>query len=216
MMGTAAVLSVMTTLNPFLNHVAANVTTRLSSLSFVCLAVMLAGLVWYGGHGARSASTFAYAVSVLVIPLVIASFLGHLPSGAADSYLEYRVQLVDHLSKLRGTIEPEAIVLAPQGDDFVESAILGVPSQANWPSERYRTVYWLLRGIEPANVQAGMTVVAKHGPWVAVMVNDAVLWEDLRTMTRPQIVAIMRPNPHLYVGMAISRRGNEPERMPIY
>lgn len=199
LLGSVALLSLLITINPFLNYNFGwiGISARLSSLAYIQLAILVPGLIWLV-HAIQREITL-YAV-VLTIPM-LATLHGYarLPIGMQPDFLSERVQMIRALSMYRQQVSPDHMVIAPHGDQFVVTSALGVPSQQRWPqSSQEQTIYWLLRHIEHQALSSSMIILLKGSNGLhTVLIRDDDLRQTLEAMTGVERLRLFVTNPHL-------------------
>jgi len=195
---TVALWSLLIPLNPFLNHNTGflGVVGRLSSVLYIQAAVLVPGLIWL------LAPRWPRARLPLVLAALALSALSvsaPLPYGATADYLKGRERLIRQLEARRPRLCDEPLVIAPHGEQFVVTAVLGVPAQQRPPSAtRPQCTYWLLHGVRGPLLQGGLEVLGEDAPGlVSALVEDGELRQLLGGMAGGERRQLMAANPHL-------------------
>ena len=194
-LGSVAMLSLLFTINPFLNRSAgwSSASERVSALAYVQLAVLLPALLWLL---ARFAKRVLLLVPLTAICFAALSLAKPLPYGLRDNYLRDRTILLNELKEKRHAMADVRTVIAPHGDQFVITYALGVPAQ-----QRVRTgedaamAHWLVQGfdgVNPSSVE-GLIVVNE----TTFLVPDKHLDALLRSKSIKAGLELTRDNPHL-------------------
>jgi hypothetical protein len=195
---TVAVWCLLIPLNPYLNHDTAFQGTigRLGSLIYIPAAILLPGLLWLSAPLHRRAGLLVLAACAASMLL---SVMAPLPHGLRPEYRAGRESLIRQLPAQRALLCETPLVIAQHGEQFVVTALLGVPSQQRPPSEaRYGCVYWLLHHVPQSVLPGGQNVLDADGfGRVTAFVSD----EDLRLILRdaPDEARrqVVMSNPHL-------------------
>lgn len=210
--GSVALLSLLITVNPFLNYSFGwiGIAARLSSLAYIQLAILVPGLIWLVGAIHREAVFYGLA---LIIPLLVSlNGYAQMPVGLQPDFLSERVQLIESLLLYGPQIGPGSVVIAPHGDQFVVTSVLGIPSQQRWPQGNHdQTIYWLLRHVEDQALSSSMLILLQenNGRHTA-LVRDNDLQRQLEAMPSVERLRLFVTNPHLAkkYGTASGDNGN--------
>lgn len=198
-LGAVAMLSLLITVNPFLNLEGGwlGIAGRLSSLSYVQAAILWPGLLFLLSLRWRVAAVYGLAA---LVPLTVLSFRAPLPPGLRPGFLKARAQLIEGLRAHRGRFPASALIVSPHGDQFIITAFLGIPSQQRPPeSAQYQNVYWLLRRVEPNALDSAIMVLTKEAEsGYAVIVREADLRRQFGLMSPDEQRRLLTHNPHLY------------------
>lgn len=190
--------SFLITLNPFLNHQAGitGFVARMDLLIYLQAAIAVPLLL-------SSILYFSKKLTLITIAFLISFILSQLylpiPAGLTSEYLKNREKLVRELPLLRPDLCDKPLIIAKHGDQFLVTAVLGVPSHREPPKEsQYRCVYWLIRQPQ-ADYQIIFenSVVSLEGDFV--LVNDLSFRRQFETMPEEDRAFLMWENPHLKV-----------------
>ncbi|HYE13438.1 MAG TPA: hypothetical protein VD968_03240, partial [Pyrinomonadaceae bacterium] len=194
-----ALFSLLFTLNPFLNPQGGwvGLAGRARGLAYIQAALLVPGLLWLLWR--RSRLLVLYAAAALV-PLMLLSAAAPPPRGISRDYLAERSVLTETLPALRVDVAPNSIVVARHGDEFLVTALTGLPSQQTPPNDspRYGTVYWLLHQAPPQTLD-GSTIVLREGAdgrFVGLL-EDGRLRAKLGGLSDPERRRLFARNPHL-------------------
>lgn len=194
-----AVWSLLFTLNPFLNHARGwdGIATRLDSLSYIQIAILLPSLIWLWTHFEQKAYLY---VSAIFAPLLFISIDARLPSGLQPAYLRTRTQLIEQLPEKISHIAPGSIVVAEQGTQFIVTFTTGFPAQNLLPIKPERVdTYWIVSGIRPPTDGKSMETLAggEFGP-LTVLIRHSELKEYLSLLPHDERQRLFFVNSHLY------------------
>lgn len=159
--GTLAFWSLLVTLNPFISSEIGFTTIggRLRVLAYIQAALIVPAVIWLLRDKYKN---IAWYVAIVVTPLMIWSFFNPLPRGLQPDYLARRERLIEGLKSNIGQIESNSIIVADHGEQFVVTAITGIPSQQFYPMEKkYDSVYFLLNLVPPTLLDPSMKIIAK-------------------------------------------------------
>ena len=191
--GGMALLSLLVTLNPFLQSPDGwlSVVQRLRALAYIQVALLVPGLLWI--ISTKQVRLIPYALA-LIVPFAVLSHLGPLPFGLRPEYLLYREKLIEHLRLSRQQIDSSAIVIAPHGDQFVVSAVLDLQAQQRLPSDtQQRALYWLVRGVRCDHAGAAIILTTER-PDRCTLLSDSgqlqQIWTALPEADRQQLFAL--------------------------
>ena len=200
--GAIALMSLLVTLNPFLNRETGSlsVAERLSLLAYIQLAILMPSLFSLSSPiltrwalpACLALSVLFSAISLQMIP----------PRGLSNEYLSRRAELIDMLRKHRRTLDEVKLVIAPHGDQFVVTDVLGVPSQQKWTANQQDIPYWLLQGF--ANVHRRDSDGTIKLDEETLLVRDDRLDELLGSLDISEIRRTLPNNPHL-IGRLVTR-----------
>jgi len=193
---TVALWSLLVTLNPFVSPEFgfATVGGRLRLLAYIQVALMVPAVIWLLRN--RYSKIHWYVVAI-VFPLMIWSFLNPLPLGAQPDYLARRERLIEGLKTNLPPIDNSSMIVATHGEQFVVTAITGIPSQQIYPKEtRYASVYWLLNLVPSTFLDPSMktiardkvgsyTVLVKDGPAFRQRLQSPEFKQLLRSANKP-------------------------------
>ena len=193
--GAIALMSLLVTLNPFLNRETGSlsVAERLSLLAYIQLAILVPSLFWllkpmlgrWALPACLALSVFFSAISLQIRP----------PVGLSNEYLSRRAELIDTLRKHQRTLDEVKLVIAPHGDQFVVTDVLGVPSQQKWASNQQDIPYWLLQRFSNVHQRNGDGTIKLDEE--TLLVRDDRLDELLGSLDISEIRRTLPNNPHL-------------------
>jgi hypothetical protein len=193
--GAIALMSLLVTLNPFLNRETGSlsVAERLSLLAYIQLAILVPSLFWLLKPMLRRwALPACLALSVLFSAI---SLQIRPPVGLSNGYLSRRAELIDTLRKHQRTLDEVKLVIAPHGDQFVVTDVLGVPSQQKWASNQQDIPYWLLQRFSNIHSRNGDGTIKLDEE--TLLVRDDRLDELLGSLDISEIRRTLPNNPHL-------------------
>jgi hypothetical protein len=186
--------SCLFTLNPFLNHQTGvvGIVGRLGIMTYlqaaIAVPILLALLFEVSGR-------MAFLTGLFFLPFLALSYFAPLPLSLRKEYLQDRESLVAELPMLRAQLCEKPFIVARHGDEFLVTALAGIPSQQKPPAEQQQCVYWLI--YQPPTVSVG-------GPGnIATPNKDFVLVEDrnlkltLALVDPRQYRQLLRANSHL-------------------
>lgn len=197
--GSIAVWALLVTLNPFLNdRGAVGISWRLSVLAYYQAALLVPGL--FRLILPRSREVAFYAVAV-VLPLMFWSAAYTRPFGLQKELVSSRAELLRSLPDYRQRLGPEPLVVSRHGEQFVVTAVLGIPSQQRYPEgDAYGTIYWLLHRSPKNFVTPSMFVVTTDGPSTyIVLAKDDEVKQQLKAIKGVERRRLLEYNPHLLI-----------------
>lgn len=193
-----ALWSFLITLNPFLNHHTGfqGIVGRLSSIQYIHAAILLPGLIWLLTPIYRYAYVF---VLILCFGLLLLSVTAPLPYGVRPEYLADREHLVRQLPSQRQRLCDSPFVIAPHGEQFVVTSILGVPAQQRPPlASQYKCTYWLLHHVKQSVLTDERVVfIGGEGGLFSVLIEDGELRQLLNNIPVGERRWLLGGNPHL-------------------
>jgi hypothetical protein len=198
LLGAVALFSVLVSLNPFLKVETGwlSAAERLRGVSYIQLGILLPGLIWLLVTTNRK-RWLPYA-GALIIPLIIGSVRLPLPRGLESGYLYRRQELIASLGQIHVALGPAPLIIAPHGDQFVVTAITGVPSQQTPPqSAQYDKVYWLLNDVTDPVLRYNSIPLLQSDNVVTILVEDNVFKEELSVLGDSNRSLLLRSNPHV-------------------
>jgi hypothetical protein len=180
--------SLLLTLNPFLNHHTGveGIVGRLGMISYVQAAIAIPLLL---SLLLRTAKFMVAAAAAIFAVLLALSFMAPPPLSLQQHYVREREMLVSELPEFRGELCARPFVIARHGDEFLITALSGIPSQQSRPTEAQECVYWLI--YEPA----GISSAGENGAFV--LVKDEDLASRLRSLSPQQYRRLLAANSHL-------------------
>lgn len=203
--GAIALMSLLITLNPFLNREngSLSVAERLSLLAYIQLAILMpilfllasSMLTRWALPACLAASVLFSAVSLQMIP----------PKGLSNEYLARRAELIDTLAKHRGTLDGVKLVIAPHGDQFVVTEVLGIPAQQKWTANQQDSPYWLLQRFPNVHGRDGDGTIKLDEE--TLLVRHDRLDELLNSLDISEIRRMLPDNPHL-IGRLVKQEGS--------
>ena len=193
--GAIALMSLLVTLNPFLNRQTGSlsVAERVSLLAYIQLAILMPSLFSLSRPRLKCwALPTCLALSVLfsVISLQMIP-----PRGLSNEYLARRAQLIDTLRRHEGTLDDVKLVIAPHGDQFVVTDVLGIASQQKRTATQQDTPYWLLQRFSNVRRRNGEGTIKLDEE--TLLVRDDRLDELLASLDVSEIRRTLPNNPHL-------------------
>ena len=196
--GVIALVSLVITLNPFLDPERGwlSVAGRLRGLTYIQASIIVPGLVWYLLSIRRE---IAFYVLAAASALMVFSITTPLPRGMQLNYLREREQLMDTLPTSRANLGENPIVIAAHGEEFMVTALLGVPSQQTPPvTSQYENIYWLIHYWTNKELTASTIVIKPDSPSTAtVFIEDHELRQQVDEMDALQRRRLFAMNPHL-------------------
>lgn len=195
-LGAFALLSLLVTVNPFLDYSQPmGLSWRLSTLAYIQAAVLVPGLIWLTGRSRRA----TLLIAAFVLPLIIATRSHSRPFSLRPEYVVARASLLKRLPLYRQRLGPNALVISPHGEQFVVTYALGVPSQQKWPEDsRSRAIYWLLHSVPPDVLRPSMLVIMKDGIVTqTIIAADADVRQQLERLPDAEQKWLLSNNPHL-------------------
>jgi hypothetical protein len=181
---TILVWSLLTTLNPFLNHQTGfqGITGRLDVLAYVQAAILFP----LGMSLLQTKCRISlYPLALCTVILLIWSYLQPLPMGLRKTYVDEREALIRQLIEARQTFCEKPIVIAAHGKQFVATSILGLTSQQTLPAEdSYQCIYWLVK-------------LENQASWEFKLVDDNELRTTMAGLAVDEFDKLLASNPHL-------------------
>jgi hypothetical protein len=198
-MGSISIWAFLVTLNPFLDPTRGwlSVAGRLQGLAYIQSAVLVPGLIRLAISLRLNVALYLVA---LILPLMILSMEAPKPIGIIADYLSNRENMIRQLPESGRQLGAAPIIIAPHGDEFIVTSVLGIPSQHSWPkSNQYQTIYWLLHRIDRRLLMPTAIVIAADGEdTFTALVENSVLEKQLASITVNQLQFLFANNPHLY------------------
>lgn len=193
-----ALFALVVTLNPFLSSDRGwlGIAARLRVFSYVQVAILVPGIVWLLLRSSQE--KFTLHVAAFVVPMMIVSVSLPLPRGMQADYLERRSRLIRSLETIRPRLASSPLIIAPHGDQFLITAITGIPSQQRPPeTSQYEKVYWLLNDVNDPVLSADSFKLFNNDYPATVLVEDAVLKSRWEAMTRFERSRLLATNSYL-------------------
>jgi hypothetical protein len=133
-----------------------------------------------------------------ILPLAILSNTAPIPHGLQPEYELSRMQMVERLPLYSSQLN-QALIIAPHGDQFVVTSVLGIRSQQRPVSAPHgQTIYWLLRRMRcDASSPQAMVLATEEIGLCAVLVEDGEFRKLSRTMTALDWRRLLAANPHI-------------------
>lgn len=197
-LATAALFSLVVTLNPFFNPElgSAGVGQRLRFASYIQVAILVPGLIWLLRRVNRK-GLIPYAIA-LVASIMIASVTLPWPTGLRSDYLARRETLIRSLKRVAPELGPSTMVVAPHGDQFVVTAATGLPSQQRPPSQsQFQTVYWLLNDVTDPAFTTRSRLLFKTQSGATMLADDVIVREWWKVMSQTKRRKLLEKNPTL-------------------
>ena len=195
--GGLSLFSLLVTLNPFFNvqTIMSAVAGRSRLLSYVQVACLVPALIWLVYSRKREAAIY---VGAAFLPLVVLSALAPLPLGLRPEFLVRREQLIESLRNHAKELAQDSIIIAPHGDQFVVTAITGIPAQQQPPtSSRYSNEYWLLNTVSDQSFGTEGIVLNRSHDSTIMLLDDEILQRKLLELGRSETLLLLSANPHL-------------------
>lgn len=182
--------------NPLLNHRTGilGIVARLDSLAYLQVAIafpLLLSLLF------SFTKKFAFIVITVALPLLFLRPFAPLPAGLRTEYLQVREKLTYELPQMRSQICERAFIIAPHGEEFLVTFILGVPSQQKPPVENQpQCLFWLIHQPK-TNYQIvfDKSVVSSKGDFA--LVEDYEVKKRFKEMPIDERKSLISENPHL-------------------
>jgi len=195
--GGLSLFSLLVTLNPFFNvqTMMSAVAGRSRLLSYVQVALLVPALIWLVYSRKRKTAIY---IAAPFLALVILSALAPLPLGLRPDFLLRREQLIESLRNHAKELSPDSIIIAPHGDQFVVTAITGIPAQQQPPtSSRYSKEYWLLNTVSGQSFETEGIVLNRSRDSTIMVLDDEILRRKLSELDRSETFLLLGANPHL-------------------
>lgn len=213
-LGSVALLSLLITVNPFLNYSKAmSFAWRLSVMAYIQVAILVPGLLWLV-YPSRKA---ALLIAAFVLPLMAGSRVYAQPFGLRSDYLSARAAMLQRLPLYRQQLEPNPLIISPHGEQFVVTHALDVPAQQKRPEDgQPRTVYWLLHSVRPNFLLPSVLVVMQERKGTyTVLAKDSDVRRQLKTLSEGERRWLLMNNPLLNEVMAQEAHSQAQERLSI-
>jgi hypothetical protein len=187
--GSAALFTILFTLNPFLSHEEdlMTISQRLDLLSYLQISVLLSGIVWL-----LSNRRAALIISLSVISLLL---LGNsaLPIGFQRSFVARREALVNDLIRVRSKISANSVIIAPHGEQFLVTYATRMLSQKSAITNdgQEKNIAWLLFEA-PCRASQNATLVSRSTSCALLVSENYPL--PVTDAEKSQIILM---NPHL-------------------
>jgi len=196
--GGLAIFSLLMLLNPFFDYTkgSTNFSGRMALLSYIVAAILLPGLTRFF---LRTYKLTVRLAALVVTALFIQSALSPGPFGIRNDYLIRRERLVASLTRSRDELQKYALLMARPGDQYLVTAVLQIPSQAELPKRASgKKLAWLLDLLPRASTDKSTTVLWPQGAFVTAIVSDASLRTILLTGSARESQELEFENVHLY------------------
>lgn len=198
---TLALLGLVVNLNPFLSHYTglSNIVGRFDALAYIQAAFLVPGVIWTCSLIKQSA---AWLVAAGVAPFVVLSMFVTPPAGLHPALLAGRAQLIKGLEANRQQylqqLGPSPLVVSGHGNQFIVTALLGVPSESRLPAEKqkYQNIHWLL-SLDPGAHPPSMIPVGESSDRAFVLMNSDSLKQHLESLSDDERQRLFALNPHL-------------------
>lgn len=193
--GGTALISLALPSNPLLGLNSDVITGRIYILSYIMIGVLVPAISMLTKLTRIDALTWAYApiLWLLTILCIVGPVTVH---GATEHFMNRRLQLINQLELLNGKIvRDHTLVVADHGDEFLVSAVLGLPSQHSWADRTPDRLYWLLTIPTDAQrvLMTGSTVLTSNGNRATILISESTLrslWSSLSQGLQTQIVRL--------------------------
>jgi hypothetical protein len=200
LLGILALWSTIVTLNPFLSSSNGflSVGGRLRILTCIQIAILLPVLMRIVRRHVNPRTWLPIAACVCA--LYAWSFFSPLPTGIQKAFLTDRQKLIATINKTTEVLDNRSFVIAAHGDEFLVSALSGVPSSQKFPSNpgAYESIYWLISGVPITMVDNNMKVLFSDRTYrQTVLVRHDEKWLE-RLGNSDLRATLFKTNPHLY------------------
>lgn len=149
--------TILITLNPFLNHRnnILGIVVRLDTLSYIQVSLLFSGIMWLIYENHQKIKLFP----LLLLPFLICGIYSQLPYGLRSQFLANQFQLSNNLPYYKKIMEPDSVIIAAHGDQFLVTSILQVQSQQSFNNSLLdRKVYWLISGLKKEETTHGISI----------------------------------------------------------
>jgi hypothetical protein len=186
--------SLLLTLNPFVYHQTGflGIFGRLMSLSSLQLAVAIPLVLFILQ---RFSTKSAIILGLIFLPFIIWSFLSPLPMALWAANIQKREGLVKGLAEIKPSLCENSFIIAPHGEQFVVTALTGIPSQQTPPLDSNNScLYWLIHQPK-SEKKIDFSDSIKTDDFV--LVEDKFLPQTLEKLTAQDLRELFINNPHL-------------------
>ena len=192
----AGVLALAVTLNPFLDRATSldSIGGRLSLLAHVQLSVMLPILIVKTVSRPRQ---LTLACLVLVTVFVLINLRRPIPRGLEADFLSRRSILIAGLRKIAPSISTGSFIVAPHGDQFVVTHILGLSAQNRLEAKHGSDALWLIRRFPGTLNGFDLSPVTEEGPLHYAFIGHKELERMLAILPARDKLLLAAANPHL-------------------
>lgn len=190
--------TLLITLNPFLNHdvTELGIVGRLDHLMYLQVAILVPAVICLAVNANRR---------ILIIPLIltfcflVATMAAPLPAGLRSSYLAERQQIIQVLPTQRPELGESYLIIAPHGDEFLVTWLLGTQAQQNFPNGPERKpVYWMVHHVNPNMLTTSMIVVMEEDDGSAlVLIRHGEMIQWISTINGKDRNRLLAENPHV-------------------
>jgi Dolichyl-phosphate-mannose-protein mannosyltransferase len=192
----ATICTLIVLQNPFLSraHVLTSIAGRFALLSYLQVALITPavflltkmfypGVLKYAGCG--------------MLGLLILGANGFWPYGMQDKVLSRRQELVKGLTGGKTDLPENAMVLASHGDEFIVTAVLGLPAQHDLPAgPNSQPLYWLVDVPSGSALSQG-TFIAENSDSHITLISDNDLRSYLASANQLAQRRLFRLNLHM-------------------
>ena len=194
----AGVLALAVTLNPFLDRTTSldSIAGRLSLLTHVQLSVMLPILIVKTASQARQLTVVCV---VLVTVSVLINMRRPIPRGLEADFLSRRSILIAGLRKTAPSISSGSFIVAPHGDQFVVTHILGLSAQNRLEANHSSDALWLIRRFPGTLNGFDLSPVTDEGPLHYAFIGHEELERMLAILPARDKRLLAAANPHLRI-----------------
>jgi hypothetical protein len=177
-----------------------NIVGRFDGLAYIQAAFLVPGTIWMWLSLTKAA---AWLVAACVAPLAVLSAFVSVPPGINPVFLVNRAQIIKGLEANRQQFLQQLgttpLVVSSHGNQFVVTAMLGVPSERRLSNEqqKYQNIHWLLAH-DPGADAPSMIPVAQTNERAFVFMSSDNLKQHLESTMEAQRQRLFLLNPHLH------------------
>ena len=192
----AGVLAFAVTLNPFLDRATSldSIGGRLSLLAHVQIAVMLPILIVRTVSRSRQI-TIACVVVLLAFALI--NMRRPIPKGLEMDFLSRRSILIKGLQEIGPSVPIGSFIVAPHGDQFIVTHILGVAAKNRIAAKPDSRAQWLIRRLPGTLTGFDLLPVTNEGRLRYALISHTELERMLAMLSARDRLLLAAANPHL-------------------
>ena len=192
----AGVLAFAVTLNPFLDRATSldSIGGRLSLLAHVQIAVMLPILIVRTVSHPRQINIVCI---VVVLAFTFVNLSRPIPRGLEADFLLRRSILIKGLQKLSPSVPIGSFIVAPHGDQFIVTHILGVAAQNRIAANTDSHAQWLIRRLPGTLTGFDLLPVTDEGRLRYALISQTELERMLAILPAKDRLLLAAANPHL-------------------
>lgn len=185
------------TLNPFLNHHTGveGIVGRLGIISYLQVAIAVPIVLSVLWEASRPIFLIAALFFQALLALSCFAYLAPIPLSLRTRYMQDREILVRELPKLLDQLCERPFIVARHGDEFLVTAVLGIPARLIPPTEQQQCVYWLIYQPPSALTSASGSIGVPGSEFL--LVEDQSLKQVLTSLDRGQRRQLLAANSHL-------------------